>query len=219
MLTQDVTVKDFDGNEQTRTLHFHLGEDEILEYAYIVPQLEALAEALGKVQEGGLPSDTLRTEMTDVIKLFIRISYGERDPDDATKFLQDDPIGEGPIWRNFQQSLYYKKFLMMLLNDADVATSFMTRVMPDDLMAQVRDDQVAGLVNETAVVRSVEDTELPPKKKHYRDYTRAELVAMPGEQFDELVGTDSRAWDMDVMSIAMQRKGRHEQGGSPSSEG
>jgi hypothetical protein len=74
-------------------------------------------------------------EMLDIVKWFMRISFGIKTRDGA--FDQDEPAGSGEVWKRFRITEAYNTFLMSLFRtDPMKAVEFMMRVTPDTLVQE-----------------------------------------------------------------------------------
>lgn len=121
MLKQTVTYTDFNGEEVTEDLYFHLSEAELVEME--LSHEEGLSTALQRI------IDT--EDGKEIIKEFKAIllgSFGKKSPD-GKRFVKNAQIRE-----EFESSEAYSTFFMSLVTDAGVASDFINGVMPRKLV-------------------------------------------------------------------------------------
>lgn len=129
MLKKVVTYTDFDGNERTEELHFHLSKSELMEMQFneaggLEQKLRSIIQQLnGK-------------EMIKTFKELILNSYGEKSPD-GKRFIKNDEIRSA-----FEQTTAYDELFMELVLDSEKMAAFIKGIMPDDLRSQL-DDEIA----------------------------------------------------------------------------
>lgn len=135
MLKKTITYEDFNDEEVTEDLYFHLTEAEIVELQF--SQKGGLKEALERMirtQDGG-------TIMTEMRKMIMK-SYGKRS-DDGARFIKNDQVRE-----EFESSQAYSKLFMELVTDAVAAAEFINGVVPKELAERAaqltaqRDEQI-----------------------------------------------------------------------------
>lgn len=143
MLKKTVTYTDFNDEEVTEDLYFHLSQAELVE--------------LEMSHDGGLSTTLQRIIDTEdgkeIIKEFKSIilgAYGKKSPD-GRRFIKNAQLRE-----EFESSEAYSTLFMQLVTDAGVAAEFVNGVMPKKLI-----DQAAASI---AATQSTETTE-PPKEK------------------------------------------------------
>lgn len=160
MLKKTVTYVDFNGDEVTEDLYFHLSKAEIV--------------ALELSEKGGLSEQLKRIVAAEdgkaIISEFKNIllsSYGKRS-EDGKRFIKNQAIRE-----EFESSEAYSTIFMELVMDAGVAAQFVKGIVPTDL-AEEAAKVVAGPVA------------VPDPTPEPRTITRAELVAMPKTELEAL---------------------------------
>jgi hypothetical protein len=72
----------------------------------------------------------------------------------------------------------------------------------EPIVDELLDAQLADEADVQAYLKTLEE----PKK--LEEYTRKELLELPKDDWDALVGTDPRKWSKAVMSIAMLRRSK-----------
>lgn len=131
MLKREITFEDFNGEQATETLWFHLSKSEMIE--------------LDADHEGGLDATIKRIIKTNdrqglvrEFKRLILLAYGEKS-EDGKRFVKSDAIREA-----FQQTAAYDAMFMELATNDVAAANFMKGILPKDMAAEV-----AKLENET----------------------------------------------------------------------
>lgn len=130
MIKQTVTYEDFEGNETTETMYFHLSKAELLDME--INSDDSMSARLQRIQD--TPDGDARPVL-NVLKDFVSKAYGIRS-DDGKKFRKSDAIRE-----EFVSSEAYSELLFDLLQDSDKLVKFLTGLMPEKIMAQVRAEQ------------------------------------------------------------------------------
>lgn len=186
MLKKTITFEDLDGNEITEDFYFNLSKAELIEM-----ELSA---------EGGLRESLQRLIKTrdgaKIIAEFKRIvlaSYGVRSEDNR-RFIKNDQLRE-----EFAATDAYSKLFMELALDDGAAATFINAVIPSDL-----GEEVARVTSGAVTVELPQEEE--PRK--FEDYTEAELLEMSQEDFEKLVGRDTKKWSREQLAVAFARKSR-----------
>lgn len=130
MFKETVTYEDFNGDTQTDILYFNLSKSEMME-------MEASFEGgYGKYLEEVVKTD----DRTSIMKAFldlIKKSYGVKS-EDGKRFIKNLGITE-----EFEQSLAFEAFFNKLLEgDETYINSFVTGIMPKDLVANMSANQL-----------------------------------------------------------------------------
>ena len=114
-----------------------------------------------------------------VIKRFIRISYGERDPQDPDYFGQSENISE-----RFMNTAAYNAFLLSLFDPPENAMEFLTHILPDGLRARAQEQ--LPIPDMTMIVESPVTEEKDPEQPLYirenRAATQSEVQNMSREE-------------------------------------
>lgn len=194
MLKQVVQYKDFDDVNRTETVYFNLTKTELLDHLEIVDRLDSLSKKLEN-------SETLNmvqmSEILDMVKTFMKWGYGVRS-EDGKRFIKNDDV-----WTEFTQTPVYDALLMHLfMEDPTNAMHFLTKMIPQDLMEQVKQDQPELFDG----MPSDDEVKLPEPERKLESYTREELLNLPQSEFDRLVGTDPLRMQQNHLQIAFQRK-------------
>lgn len=158
MLKKTVTYVDFNGDQVTEDLYFHLSKAEIVELE--LSQKGGLSEQLKRIVE----SEDGKAIISE-FKNILLSSYGKRS-EDGKRFIKTQALRD-----EFESSEAYSTIFMELVTDAGVAAEFVQGIIPNDL-AEEAAKVAAGPV-------AVPDPEP-------RTITRAELVAMPKAELDAL---------------------------------
>lgn len=158
MLKMPITFDDLDGNPVTQDFYFNLTKAELAEMF--------LSEGVGfedhlrqiiEAQEG--------REIIRVFKEIISLSVGIRSEDNL-RFEKSKEISA-----NFMQTDAYNVLFMSIITDSKAMADFVNGTMPKDFNSG----------------DSTPAVEAPPKVKDYTEYTEAELIEMPHQEFVSLV--------------------------------
>lgn len=140
MLKQTVDYIDFDENSCRETLYFNLTKSELTEHLYLKEQLEAIQTKLTNYREDETRNTEDIQQILDLVKTFMRLSYGIRS-EDGKRFIKTTQI-----WEEFTQTASYDAFLFSLFENPENAISFMMGIMPKDLreqaMEQARENEL-----------------------------------------------------------------------------
>lgn len=191
MIKKTVSYKDYNNKPVTEDLWFHLKVDTLTDNLALSDRLEALQELFeGEKRE---LTTAEKQEILDVVKVFINLSYGVR-VENGAKFRQRPELVD-----DFRDSAAYDAFLWALFQDPKGAMSFLTDVMPADLVEQAKKAEeaqggvkrpqdfqrkqpansqptVSGSTIEKFDDSQVDDGEETPEQKKER--LRAELAAL-----------------------------------------
>lgn len=186
MLKKTIEFKNLDGETISRDFYFNLTLPEITEMQHSMKEglSEYWMDIVNRKDAGALLA---------AYKDFVSRAYGVRDADGIT-FLKSEEISR----RFLQSDAYTQLFLECFGANAsdDAFTTFMRGVIPDEVASQIPE-----------TLPSPEDfPKTTNKEKTLEDYSRAELLAMPQEQFDKLAGTDPQKMSREALSVAMQRR-------------
>lgn len=124
MLKKTITYVDYDGNERTEELYFHMSKAELMELEMSTPGgfAEMCQRAVAK-QDAPM--------LMKVFKDLIVKSYGEKSAD-GKRFAKKDAFGNS-LAEEFLQTEAYSTLFMELFSSTDAATEFFTGVIPADL--------------------------------------------------------------------------------------
>ena len=175
MIKREIQYKNFDNEEVTRTLWFHLTESQILDNLDLEEKLQTIVKI---VQKEGEPTLKEKQFILQVIKRFIRISYGERDPQDPDYFNQSENVSE-----RFMNTAAYNAFLLSLFDPPENAMEFLTHILPDGLRARAQEQPPIPEMEELADLEQIRQA-LAEKKDPDPEqplYIRENRAATPGE--------------------------------------
>lgn len=151
MITEVITYENFNGEEDSRTLNFHITEATLMENMAMRDKIATLADILGGPQRQ-LTTEEVQ-EIVNLVKWFMSISYGVKSPD-GSSFDQDDPAGSGEVWRKFKNTPAYSAFIMSLFREPEKAVQFVVNVLPAELSKAATDaaqnnPQMQAMLKET----------------------------------------------------------------------
>lgn len=136
MIKKTVSYQDYNNKPVSEDLWFHLKMDTITDNLHLGDRLEALQELFEGEQRELTTAE--KQEILDVVKLFINLSYGVR-VENGAKFRQRPELVD-----DFRDSAAYDAFLWALFQDPKGAMSFLTDVMPQDLVEKARQAEEAN---------------------------------------------------------------------------
>jgi hypothetical protein len=125
MLKKQITFKDYDGNDKTSTLYFHLNKFEWLELETYTKG--GLIENLQHAIETGNAKKTI-----DILKKIILRAYGEKDPETGSFEKSDD------IAIRFSKTDAFSELFYELAYNEEASRSFFLGLIP----AELRDEAV-----------------------------------------------------------------------------
>lgn len=131
MLKQTVEYTDFDDNKAIETLYFNLTKSELTENLHLKADLEDL-QTMVSGEKRSLESDEI-TKILELVKTFMRISYGIRSAD-GKRFMKTPEL-----WTEFTQTAAYDAFLFSLFEYPEKAIAFMSGILPLDLRERARE--------------------------------------------------------------------------------
>ena len=142
MLTKTVKYTDYNGNERTETLNFHLTKAEIAEMELSMPG--GMSVTIQRIIEA---QDT--KELIAIFKDLLLKSYGVKSPD-GRRFIKNDELRE-----EFSQTEAYSEMFMELATDAKAASDFVNGIIPADMQEQLKNmpedmkKQIEAATNQT----------------------------------------------------------------------
>lgn len=168
MLKKTVTYEDFNGNEVTEDLFFHLSKAELIELE--LSREGGFSERLKKVIEAEDGKAII-----EEFKTILMMAYGQKS-EDGKRFIKNQTLRD-----EFESSEAYSTLFMSLVTDADAAARFVNGIVP------------SGLVEEAAEItnggQDYEFKPLTPVPSEPKVLTKAEIAAMSDEEFRRL-GSD-----------------------------
>lgn len=190
MLKQIVRYVDFNDQPQEETLYFNISKTELADNLHLKEEFERLFETFQGPQRE-LTTAEIR-QVIDLVKTFIRLSYGQRSAD-GKRFRKTDEI-----WEDFKSSAAYDEFLFSLFKDPQQAIAFLLGVLPADLRSEA---EATARANQPDLFKALEEGEKvtddtrPAWLREDRDPTAEELRTMSREE----------------MYLAMERKLKNSQ--------
>lgn len=120
MFKREIKYKNFDDEEVTDILWFHLTKTEL-----ITMQVD-VEGGLGKFLQK-IIDETNEKEVFKMIKDILLLSYGEKSPD-GKRFIKSDELRQA-----FSQSLPYEILMTEFMVDSEAAAKFIEGVLPEDI--------------------------------------------------------------------------------------
>lgn len=124
MLKKTVTYKDFNDEEVTEELFFHLSKAELIELE--MSHSGGLSEALKRI----IAAEDGKAIIAE-FKNIILGAYGKKSPD-GRRFIKNQAIRE-----EFESSEAYSTLFMELVTDTQAAIDFINGIVPRDMVEQV----------------------------------------------------------------------------------
>ena len=134
MIKQDITYTNFEGEQETETLYFHLNKVELMEMQ--VSEKRGLAQYITDIQKAENNKEIFR-----LFKEIVLRAYGERS-EDGKKFIKNERLRE-----EFEGSLAYEELMVKIVTEADFAAKFVNGIMPAGMA-----DQIAAKMGQDSLV-------------------------------------------------------------------
>lgn len=206
MQTMNITYTDLNGKIRSEDFYFHMEFIEILEMELSYEGgLQGYLEKLGRTEDGA--------GAYLLFKELVLKAYGEKS-DDGRRFIKK--TDEGVLLRDhFEQCPAMSNMIVGFVKDTESANTFVRSLIPAEMVQAAEaeaakakegdnEESTPELAPTAPVLSSVPETGTNEKK--FEDYTREELIKMPKDQWDALVGTNPANWDKDQLLISYQRK-------------
>lgn len=140
MLKQTVTYTDFDDNVAVETLYFNLTKTELFDNLHLKDALEQIQEKFAG-EPRSLSTEDIQ-EILNLVKTFMRLSYGVRSAD-GKRFSK-----KPELWEEFTETAAYDAFLISLFQDPEKAMSFLANILPADLRGEAENAMKEATVTE-----------------------------------------------------------------------
>ena len=134
MIKQDITYTNFEGEQETETLYFHLNKVELMEMQ--VSEKRGLAQYITDIQKAENNKEIFR-----LFKEIVLRAYGERS-EDGKKFIKNERLRE-----EFEGSLAYEELMVKIVTEAVFASKFVNGIMPAGMA-----DQIAARMGQDSLV-------------------------------------------------------------------
>ena len=134
MIKQDITYTNFDGEQETETLYFHLNKVELMEMQ--VSEKRGLAQYITDIQKAENNKEIFR-----LFKEIVLRAYGERS-EDGKKFIKNERLRE-----EFEGCLAYEELMVKIVTETDFAVKFVNGIMPAGMA-----DQIAARMGQDSLV-------------------------------------------------------------------
>lgn len=129
MIKKTITYTNWNDESVTEDLYFHITKSEILDNVDLRRRFEELKNRL-EGAERDLSEDDVR-EVISLIRVLLKLSYGVRS-EDGKRFKKSDEL-----YLEFSESAAYDAVLFDMFENPNRAVSFMTGIIPKDLMDKV----------------------------------------------------------------------------------
>lgn len=149
MIKKDFQFENFDGEKETRTLHFHLTKLELVRLARDYDEINAWIKDLEKDPTKLVVDDMLK--LADLIELFVTTAYGER--------LGDDQFVKSPeALKSWQASASYGDFLFSFFEDPEEMADFLGKLLPKSVLQQVQEEMTKDEVRKVSDKPTADET-------------------------------------------------------------
>lgn len=195
MLKKTITYKDLDGNELTEDFYFHLSKATIAKME--LSRSGGLTTYLREIVAKDDPQ-----KIIDAFEDIIKRTIGRRS-EDGKGFIQNDEIANAFMATEAYSNLFYE-----LVTDGVKSAEFINGVMPDDIRKKMQEAPGELEQSEARLKKAIfGEEEKPQQPKKIGEYTEAQLLAMPKDEFDALMNrTNPQDMSKDHLVIAMHRK-------------
>lgn len=168
MLKKTVTYTDFNDEEVTEDLFFHLSKAELIELE--MSHQGGLTEALKRI----IAAEDGKAIIAE-FKNIILGSYGKKSPD-GRRFVKNNQIRE-----EFESSEAYSTLFMELVTDTDAAINFINGIVPVGMAKQA-----AQVVAEGGTGGTVTPIVSSPPEVEVITLTKADILALPADEMAQL---------------------------------
>lgn len=117
MISETVTYKDFDDNQRTKTVYFHLSRMEAIDLEVLADK--PISQLLTEVVETKDPREIIKT-----IKMLVLKAYGVKSAD-GSEFEKSDELTA-----KFEKSPVFDQLFFDLMTDAEKAAAFVKGIIP-----------------------------------------------------------------------------------------
>jgi bifunctional ADP-heptose synthase (sugar kinase/adenylyltransferase) len=189
MLKKTISYETLDGETVTEDFYFNLSKSELFELE--VSEEGGMEAYLKRI----IASKDGKTIISEFKKLIL-MTYGVKSQD-GKRFIKNDQVRE-----EFEQSPAFDKLFFELCTDSEAGAEFVNAIVPSDLAEAIEkmEKQERTQGSDTVV-------ELPqPEQKKWDDYTEAELLTLPQEEFQRLVPRNTKDMTHEQLQIAYRRK-------------
>lgn len=187
MIKKTLSFEGHDGKKYNEDYYFHLSKSDLVEMKLYLEET-GLDDYFKKISASSKASVVL-PHFKDIVSKCIGVMSEDGRRHDKRN---------GDVWLEFTQTPAYSEFFMWLLENPVDAAKFFTAILPKDMQ-----DEAAARQAQMALPLPGEEQDDAPKR--FQDYTRQELLDMPAEQYDALVGTDLEKMSKAQLQITTQR--------------
>lgn len=135
MIKQTFTYTDYNDNEKTEDLYFHISRADLLDHLSLKDDLEGLMQRLEANSTSDVSTDDIRT-IVGLVKRFVKMGYGVRSAD-GEKFSKNEKN-----WEDFTSSAAHDEFIYSLFENPEKAVEFLVSLVPKTLREAV-DKEIA----------------------------------------------------------------------------
>ena len=125
MLKKEITYKDFDGNEKTKTFFFNMTKAELTEVEL------SYKDGLVKTMQDAVDRDD-KPRIMEIFKSLLLGAYGEKSLD-GERFIKTPEVREA-----FMQTQAFSDLYMELVTEPEKVQTFILGIMPQELREQVQ---------------------------------------------------------------------------------
>lgn len=225
MLKKEFTYKDLDGNEVTETYYFNLSTAELAKMSLmhqgdIVQELQAVVDS----KDGA--------KIIEAFENILRMSVGVRSedgrsfvktPEITAAFMNSEAYGQLFMELVTKADVAAEFVVGVMPGDlAEKAAALQTAGLPKVVDTALPAEERKSLTFDAFTTAELEamnmedltllyEGKLYDRPKYLRgfkpeDFSNNELLHMSDEEFERVVGTDSKKWERRILVIAMQRK-------------
>lgn len=190
MITKRIPYVDFRGNTQIEDAYFHISKPDLIISAIQRGGIKDLIESMTRTSD---PVEVLAS-----LRTIVSMSYG-RQTDDGKSFIKTDELTATFLGSNAWDTM----FLNFLKFPEEMAT-FVNSLLPDGLVDEVDEIVKKHRPSDPNVIDGevISDT----AEKKLEDYSEIDLLSMPQDEFDRIIGTDTSKMSDAHFRIAFRRK-------------
>jgi hypothetical protein len=171
MIKKIIEFLDLDGNKVQEEVLFHLSKADLIQMG--TSEDGGIKKYLEDIVASGKPA-----KIMEGLRFILQTTYGKRSADGKQFVKSPDLFAE------FAQTEAYSELLYELVTNAEAASNFINGLLPQELLAKA-----TASAAQMTLELPAGDVQVEQKTKRPEDYTEAEILEMPLEQFQALMAS------------------------------